>query len=202
MGKRVAKEIDEVVNKFYPSLENHFIQFKDLDNSYQELVLKFEILEKALDYATQLDSKNIKIYETGFVLCNRVIETPRKYAIADQYSAIGKGIVGALQDNKYKRQDAMSDNLKASRRKNEVKTAAKSIFIIQDKYINAIKSLNPAAELSSTRELYKQEFERDAVLEKNSTDQKDMWKALFSFRIVEAIKLAWSPFFRNTGLKK
>lgn len=202
MGKRVAKEINEVVNKFYPSLENHFIQFKDLDHSYSELVEKFVILEKAQDYATQLDSTNIKLYETGYALCNRVIETPRKYAIADQYSAIGKGIVGALQDNKYKRQDAMSDNLKASRRKNEVKTAAKSIFIIQDKYINAIRLINPAAVLSSTRELYKQEFERDAVLEKNSTDQKDMWKALFSFRIIEAIKLAWSPFFRNTGLKK
>ena len=202
MGKRVAKEINEVVNKFYPSLENHFIQFKDLDNSYGELVSKFVTLEAAQDYATQLDSKNIKLYETGFALCNRVIETPRKYAIADQYSAIGKGIVGALQDNKYKRQDAMSDNLKASRRKNEVKTAAKSIFIIQDKYINAIRALNPSAELTSTRELYKQEFERDAVLEKNSTDQRDMWKALFSFRIIEAIKLAWSPFFRNTGLKK
>lgn len=39
MGKRVAKEINEVVNKFYPSLENHFVEFKDIDNSYQELVL-------------------------------------------------------------------------------------------------------------------------------------------------------------------
>ncbi len=29
MSKRVAKEINEVVNKFYPTLENHFIKFKD-----------------------------------------------------------------------------------------------------------------------------------------------------------------------------
>jgi len=57
MGKRVAKEINTVVNSFYPTMENHFTQFHNLDNSYQELVSRFVILENAQDYATQLDAE-------------------------------------------------------------------------------------------------------------------------------------------------
>lgn len=142
MGKRVAKEINEVVNKFYPSLENHFIQFKELDNSYGELVDKFVVLEKAIDYATQLDS-NIKYYETGFALCSRVIQIPKQYALADEGAAWAQGIIGAVQNNNYKTQDAVQARQKAVARKQEINRAALIINELEEKYQAAIKNIDP-----------------------------------------------------------
>ena len=142
MSKRVAKEINDVVNKFYPSLENHFIQFKDLDNSYSELVDKFVVLEKAIDYATQLDS-NIKYYETGFALCSRVVQIPKQYALADEGAAWAQGIIGAVQNNKYKTQDAVQARQKAVARKQEINRAALIINELEQKYQNAIKNIDP-----------------------------------------------------------
>jgi len=110
-------------------------------------------------------------------------------------------MVGALQGNKYKTQDAMSDNLKASRRKNEVKTAASSIFIIQDKYIQAIHAINPTLVINSTRELFKNEFERDEKQKQNIQDQKDVWSALFSFKILTAYKLIFRNILKTFGIK-
>ena len=142
MGKRVAKEINQVVDKFYPSLENHFIQFKDLDNSYGELVDKFVVLEKAIDYATQLDS-NIKYYETGFALCSRVIQIPKQYALADEGAAWAQGIIGAVQNNKYKTQDAVQARQKAVARKEEINRAALIINKLVEKYQASIKNIDP-----------------------------------------------------------
>jgi tetratricopeptide (TPR) repeat protein len=144
MGKRVAKEINEVVNKFYQSLENHFIQFKDLDNSYGELVDKFVVLEKAIDYATQLDSTNIKYCETGYALCSRVIQIPKQYALADEGAAWAQGIIGAVQDNKYKKQDAVQQINKAKARKREISRTNSIVAELEMKYIVNIKRLNPS----------------------------------------------------------
>ena len=143
MGKRVAKEINEVVNKFYPSLENHFIQFKDLDNSFHELVGKFVTLEKAQDYATQLDPQNINYYETGYLLCERVINIPIKYALSDISAAWAQGIMGALQDNKYKQQDAIQQRRRAKSREIEIKEAGFIVNEIKDRYLIGIRNLKP-----------------------------------------------------------
>ena len=150
MGKRVAKEINQVVNKFYPTLENHFIQFKDLDNSYQELVGKFVLLEFAIDYATQLDS-NIKYYETGYALCSRVIQIPKQYAIADEGAAWAQGIMGAVQQDKYKTQDAMQQRNKSKARQNEVKNATQIVWLLEEKYINGISNCDSSITKVSSR---------------------------------------------------
>lgn len=77
MSSRVAKEIDQVVNSFYPTIENHYKEFSGLKNSYEELVNRFSILEKAQEYAIQLDNENITLFETGLNLCKRVIQIPK-----------------------------------------------------------------------------------------------------------------------------
>jgi len=202
MSKRVAKEINKVVNAFYPAIENHYIQFHDLDNSYQELVSRFATLENAQDFATQLDSKNLSFFETGFLLCQRVLELPKKYASNAMSGAIFDSLKAGLQNNKYAQKNANSNFQSANNRSIEIVNAAKVILVIQDKYLSSIKSINPSANYSSSRDLFKSEFDRIEKTEKNSTDQSEMWKALFSFQIIKAIKLAWSPFLRNTGIKK
>jgi hypothetical protein len=141
MGKRVAKEINTVVNSFYPNLENHFIQFKDLDNSYGELVNKFAILEKAQEYATQLDVDNIELYQTGYDLCKKVIQIPNSYALADEMGAWATGIAGALTQNKYQTQDASRQRNDAKKRQEEIKKAAVIVNLLEVKYLKNIRRL-------------------------------------------------------------
>jgi len=147
MSKRVAKEINTVVIGFYPAIENHYIEFSGLDNSYQELVSRFATLENAQDYATQLDGENISYHETGFALCKRVIDLPKKYASAAHSSALAEGIVGQLTSNEYSRkyaaQDARGKINKANERKKEIEKAAIIILQIQNKYIELIAKIYP-----------------------------------------------------------
>ncbi|NDC93664.1 MAG: hypothetical protein EB087_08160, partial [Flavobacteriales bacterium] len=154
MGKRVAKEINEVVNKFYPSLENHFVQFKDLDNSYGELVSKFVTLEAAQDYAVELDPSNITYSKTGYNLCKRVINIPKSHAIADYGGAIAGAIIGGLQGNKYTQRDAVAKGRKATALKDLINQAAQLVYPLEEKYINKIKNLNPSEQIVSSRDVF------------------------------------------------
>ena len=158
MGKRVAKEINTVVNAFYPAIENHYIEFSGLDNSYQELVSRFATLENAQDYATQLDNDNITFHETGFALCKRVIDLPKKYASAAHSSALAEGIVGQFTSNEYSRRSAANAAKgkmnQANARKLEIARAAIIIEQIQVKYISSIKRINPNANVTSTKESF------------------------------------------------
>ena len=54
MKKRVATEINNVVSDFYPVLENHFIKFHKVDDSFAEHEGNFLILESALSLALEL----------------------------------------------------------------------------------------------------------------------------------------------------
>jgi tetratricopeptide (TPR) repeat protein len=142
MGKRVGKEINTVVSGFYPAIENHYIQFYSLDNSYQELVSRFATLENAQDYATQLDSTNIKLYETGYALCKRVIEIPNRHALSGEAVALAEGITGVLLQNKYKQQDAVQARRKAIARKSEIESQSLIVGQLAEKYFLGIESLD------------------------------------------------------------
>jgi hypothetical protein len=148
MSKRVAKEINNVVNSFYPAIENHYIQFHDLDNSYQELVSRFATLENAQDYATQLDNQNIIYLETGLALCNRVTQLPKQYTSSLTSSALTEGFVGQFSSNKYSRQSASRDATnkinKASSRKREIEKYAITINQISEKYFLQLKMIDPS----------------------------------------------------------
>jgi uncharacterized protein YdaT len=156
MGKRVAKEINAVVNAFYPVMENHFIQYKDLSNSYQELVAKFVTLEKAQEYATQLDNDNIVYFETGNNLCKRVIQIPISYASSDSAAAMAEGVIGAFQQNKYKVANASEARQTAIERKNEIKRASTIVFELEKKYVNGIKRIDPSNTIVTSSQIDKQ----------------------------------------------
>jgi hypothetical protein len=163
MSKRVAKEIDTVVNSFYPTIENHFIQFRDLENSYQELVSKFSTLEKAQYYATQIDTENIKLYETGYNLCRRVVDIPKKNASSDMTKAILGGVAAAFESNGFKgikgNSNAASDEKNARARKKEIMENAQVIFKIEEKYVENIKRLSPNIAIISSLEAFKNSAE-------------------------------------------
>ena len=151
MGKRVAKEINTVVNSFYPTIENHYKEFNGLDDSYTELVSRFDILENALDYAVQLDESEIKYAETGYELCKRVIDLPQIYAESDKTSAQMQGVLAGLEmmatSNKYSGQRALNNagraQSSANERLKEIAKASKRVDEIQKKYTEIIQKLNP-----------------------------------------------------------
>jgi tetratricopeptide (TPR) repeat protein len=172
MGKRVAKEINTVVNAFYPAIENHYIEFSGLDNSYQELVSRFATLENAQDYATQLDNDNITFHETGYALCKRVIDLPKKYASAAHSSALAEGIVGQFTSNEYSRkyaaQDARDKMNKANARKAEIEEASRLISILLTKYSDSLFRLgHETEEHKRAEESFKQRVASNEMFERN-----------------------------------
>lgn len=167
MGKRVAKEINTVVNAFYPAIENHYKEFNELEDSYRELVSRFGTLENALDYTTQLDSDEISYPETGYELCKRVIELPKRYASASKTAAQWGGALGQLTDNKYAaaqaRRDSRDKVSAANRRLDEIATASLIVERIQEKYVKLISENNPKhhaiQELEEKKSLKQKELE-------------------------------------------
>ena len=151
MSKRVAKEINSVVNGFYPTIERHYVEFQSLDNSYQELVSRFSTLENAQDFAIQLDNQNITFFETGYELCKRVINLPKLHADVAGTSALVEGIAGQFSSNKYSRQsssiDASNKYKKANERKKEIETVSKIVLTLELKYIEGIKRINPTSKI-------------------------------------------------------
>lgn len=147
MGKRVAKEINTVVNSFYPAIENHYKEFNELEDSYRELVSRFDTLENALDYAMQLDKDEICYPETGYELCKRVIELPSRFASASKTAAQWGGALGQLTDNKYAaaqaRRDSRDKVSAANRRLDEINKASLIVKEIRLKYLTSIKKINP-----------------------------------------------------------
>lgn len=173
MSKRVAKEINTVVKSFYPIIENHFIEYRTLANSYQELVTKFVILEKALAYSIQLDNDNIMYFETGHDLCKRVIQIPINYASSDSAGALVEGIVGAVQQNKYTVANADKSRKSAIDRKNEIKRASTIVFQLEEKYVNGIKRIDPNSTVVLSSQIDKQ------AKEKKKREVSDAFKESF-----------------------
>ncbi len=189
MGKRVAKEINGVVNAFYPSLENHFIEFRDLDNSYQELVNKFVILESAINYAVQLDNTNLIYSRTGYALCKRVIDIPKSQANADYGSALAGVIISGFQGNKYAQKDAMANGRKANALKEEVNKAAQLIYPLEEKYIKNIQKFNPTERIISSREIFTNSKEGK---------EQEIKDVVASEGIIAGLKYRWDNFSQTT----
>lgn len=172
MGKRVAKEINTVVNAFYPAIENHYKEFNELEDSYRELVSRFDTLENALDYATELDKDVISYPETGYELCKRVIELPKRYASASKTAAQWGGALGQLTDNKYAAAQARRDSRDkvnaANRRLEEITKASLIVEGIQEKYVKLISENNPNHHAIQELEEKKSLKQKEIELKKNS----------------------------------
>lgn len=201
MGKRVAKEINKVVNSFYPAIENHYIQFNELDNSYQELVTRFKTLENALNFATQLDKTEIKYPETGYELCKRVINLPKTYALENKSDAQLIGTLGQFTTNKYAaaqaRRDSMDKVRVANRRLEEITGASMIVDSIQKKYVTLIQEIDPN---------HKAVLEKIKLIELNKQIRKQInhesknggyyfWGAIIGFCVGEIIAIPLSRIF-------
>lgn len=146
MGKRVAKEINNVVQTFFPNILNHYLEFSSLDNSYAELANRFLILEKAMDYAIQLCPNEAELFQTGYDLCETVVKAPGASATSDQYAAAGAMIYNALAGNKYSARSNQDDWAKANERKKQILNFGTKIQVVQNKYLDGLIRLGLKSE--------------------------------------------------------
>jgi len=141
--KRIAKEIDHVVNTFYPVLENHYKEFYSIDNSFYDLVNRFAELEAAQAYCISLED-NAAYLKTGYELCNRVINLPQAFVASEKGAAFIEGMAGVFSDNKYKMKGAQSRRDKAQQREEEISKAKKVVYQLQQKYIKGLVDVDPS----------------------------------------------------------
>lgn len=138
MKLRVGKEINNVVNTFFPTLLNHYYEFSSLDDSYAELAGRFLILEEAIDYATQLCPNEPVFFQTGFDLCELVIKAPSASTTTAQYAAAGSMIFNTLAGNKYSAKSDQNDWAKANERKKQIQNFGNKIQLVANKYLNGL----------------------------------------------------------------
>lgn len=146
MKLRVGKEINNVVNTFFPNLLNHYNEFSGLDDSYVDLAGRFLILEGAIDYAVQICPDEPEFFQTGFDLCELVIKAPGASATSAQYAAAGSAIFNTLAGNKYSAKSSGDDWTKANERKKQIQNFGNKIQLVANKYLDGLVRLGVKSE--------------------------------------------------------
>lgn len=87
MKKRVATEITDAVSGFYPVLEQHYLQFHNLDSALQEHGSRFLLLESALSLALEF-SPSVRIANYGISLCDHFVASIKSAAETNEFDAM------------------------------------------------------------------------------------------------------------------
>jgi tetratricopeptide (TPR) repeat protein len=160
MQKRVSTIINNTVLTFYPNIENHYREYKDVKNSYPEFVEKFLLLENALSFAISIDEDNQIILENGYDLCQKVITA---------YGRYNKSGASTSFDAK------TNESLDKMNKLIEKLAVPKQLYEIEEKYVTALNKLNPNRNLIPYNEIKKKEEEEQKaieVIEKEETNTK------------------------------
>lgn len=146
MKLRVGKEINNVIQTFFPNLLNHYNNFSSLDDSYLDLATRFLILEQGIDYACQVCPNEAEFFQTGFDLCELVINAPGASATSAQYAAAGAMVFNQLAGNKYSAKSNGEDWTKANERKQQIFKFSNSIKEVKFKYLDGLVRLGVKSE--------------------------------------------------------
>ena len=155
MNKRVAILINNTVIDFYPSIENHFIEFKDVSGAYTEFISKFLTLESALSFAVSINEDNLIIYDNGYDLCQKVFNVRNR---SNNY------------DNKTYLDQKTKDILKSL----DLAMIPEELFQIEKKYVNAINKLSPERALESFVDAKAKIDEEKAIIDQETKKVNDI----------------------------
>ena len=97
MKKRVALEINNVVARFYPRLEQHYLEFHSLSDALSEHYDRFVLLESALSLALTLNPANATVAKNGIDLCDEFVASI-KSAAGDDYSSAFSSVLDKDSD--------------------------------------------------------------------------------------------------------
>jgi hypothetical protein len=138
MQSRVSTIINNAILTFYPNIENHYREFKDVNNAYTEFVNKFLLLENALSFAISIDDDNLIVLENGYDLCQKVINAFGKY---------NKSLASSRFDKE------TNEALNKLNKSIENRTVPKELYEIEKKYVDALNKLDPSKNLISQKEI-------------------------------------------------
>jgi len=158
MQKRVSTIINNTVLTFYPNIENHYREFKDVKNSYTEFVEKFLLLENALSFAISVDENNQIILENGYDLCQKVITA---------YGRYNKSGASTSFDAK------TNESLDKMNKLIEKLAVPKQLYEIEEKYVNALNKLDPNRNLIPYNEIKIKEEEEQKAIEIETKEEKE-----------------------------
>jgi tetratricopeptide (TPR) repeat protein len=150
MQRRVSTIINNAVLTFYPNIENHYKEFKDVKNSYTEFVQKFLLLENALSFAISIEDDNLIILENGYDLCQKVITAYGRY----QDSGVNRNF-----DSK------TNDILNKISKSIENLTVPKELYEIEKGYVVALNKLDHNRNLVPYIELKEKKDEEQKAVE-------------------------------------
>lgn len=153
MKLRVGKEINNVIQTFFPNLLNHYNNFSGLDDSYLDLATRFLILEQGIDYACQVCPNEADFFQTGFDLCELVIKAPGASATSAQYAAAGAMVFNQLAGNKYSAKSSGDDWAKANERKKQIQSFGSKIQVVANKYLDGLVRLGVKSESERPTEI-------------------------------------------------
>ena len=156
MQRRVSTIINNAVLTFYPNIENHYREFKDVRNSYTEFVEKFLLLENALSFAISIDDDNLIVLENGYDLCQKVITAYGRY----HDSGVSKSF-----DSK------TNDILSKTSKLIESLTVPKELYEIEKKYVEALNKKDPSKNLIPYKEIKEKKDEEQKAIEIEMADE-------------------------------
>jgi tetratricopeptide (TPR) repeat protein len=153
MKLRVGKEINSVINSFFPNILNHYKEFSSLDNSFQELATRFIQLESGINYACDICPDEADFFQTGKNLCEQVTGAPSIYASGQQGAAVAGALIGAISGNKYDQRRAGNAFASASARKAQIKKYSEIISPLKAKYVEGLVRLGVISEEDKAKEI-------------------------------------------------
>lgn len=173
MGKRVAKEINVVVSSFFKTIQNHFLQFKDLEDSYLDLFSKFLLLENAIDYSNKIDTSNLLCVENGYNLCESVGKLLQVSIIIAEKEGKLPNLSGTtsydLQEYTEKRNKAFA----AISRKSKIEDKVNDILKLKEKYKKMIIEIKPDHSLILEANI---KSEQENLVSKNVNEKSSNFK--------------------------
>ena len=158
MQRRVSTIINNAVLTFYPNIENHYREFKDVKNAYTEFVNKFLLLENALSFAISIDDDNLIVLENGYDLCQKVINAYGKYNKSGASSSFDKETNEIL--------NSLSKSI-------ENLTVPKELYEIEKKYVDSLNKLDPTKNLVPFIELKEKKEEEKKAKEIEEKEKKE-----------------------------
>jgi hypothetical protein len=159
LQKRIAKIINNSIVSFYPALERHYGEFKDVEGTYAQFVERFLQLESALTFALTIDENNLALLESGYNLCQKVLSAySRKNNKDSKYRGLDKETKETLVA-----MDSFIENL----------TVPKVLYEIEEKYVHALNGLDPNKNLISAK-IKKEEADELAKRKKSEHQKKKL----------------------------
>ncbi|MBM3859202.1 MAG: hypothetical protein FJ395_06080 [Verrucomicrobia bacterium] len=175
--KRVALEINNVVARFYPHLENHYIRFRNVENSLSEHYDRFCVLEGAQSLALELNPSSPTIAKNGIDLCDEFVKSIKSAASSDGMDALSSAL-----DKDWK--GALENATRSTAKQDTANEIEKGLLTIKLKYMRALEQINKTTGSSSASEIQKIQSKISAV----ESAAKKHKKAKNEAKLAEAVE--------------